>query len=235
MSEPAYDQEIDVWPTSRVGWIASLSVAWALAGGVAAMLLVAALILTGRLHSMDMLLLAGAVAGIASVFGAVHGGLLGLLGKAEAANWLSWRKTLFVVVSTVAACCFSVAFGMWIGISTMAARSGYRGGIIALVVAAPIAVAILAWATVLGWHAMEIAYARWPEKRLGSRLVIGATAVLSLFMLLLRGAIPGTDIQLSAFGAIVLVAVAVVWIVSPAVILSLRLNTYAHPGRGLDR
>jgi hypothetical protein len=47
--------------------------------------------------------------------------------------------------------------------------------------------------------------------------------VLSAFMLLLRGAIPGTEIRLSPVAALVLVAIAVLWIVSPAVIVALSI------------
>jgi hypothetical protein len=58
---------------------------------------------------------------------------------------------------------------------------------------------------------------------LRSLLVGGAFAVLSAFMLLLRGAIPGTEIRLSPVAALVLVAIAVLWIVSPAVIVALSV------------
>ncbi|HEY0671723.1 MAG TPA: hypothetical protein VGD27_05630 [Longimicrobiales bacterium] len=213
----------------NLSWIANMTVSWTLAGGVAGGVLIAGLVLTSRLHSMGIILVVALVATFSSALGTMHGALLGYLGRSDVSQRLSWPNWLLVGVAAMIAWACAVMFAIWLALGAMAAAAGERSGIIGLVIAAPVAIAIFTWATMSGWQAIEAAYHRWPEHRLGTLMVVGAFVVLSASMLILRGAIPGTEIRLSPVLAGALVALAVLWIVSPAVIVALR---FARRTRG---
>jgi hypothetical protein len=146
---------------------------------------------------------------------------------------LDWHGWLEVAAFAVAACAFATVFAVWLAISAMAATAGQFSGVLVLSVSIVVALTIFAWATLIGWRALETAYDRWPEKRLGTRLVIGASAILLAFMLMLRGPIPGTEIRLSPTAAVLLTLVAALWIVSPAVIVTLRFAVRTRGERRL--
>ncbi|HET9439589.1 MAG TPA: hypothetical protein VFO52_05435 [Longimicrobiales bacterium] len=206
----------------NLSWIANMTVSWTLAGGVAGGVLIAGLVLTSRLHSMGIILVVALVATFSSALGTVHGAVLGYLGRSDVSQRLRWHSWLLVGLAAAVAWAFAVVFAIWLALGAMAATAGERSGIVGLVIAAPVAIAIFTWATMSGWQAIETAYHRWPEHRLGTLMVVGAFVVLSASMLLLRGTIPGTDIRLSPVVAGALVGIAVLWIVSPAVIVALR-------------
>lgn len=222
MRELALGRIVAVERSPNLSWIANMTVSWSLAGGAAGGVLIAGLVLTSRLHSMGLIPLLALVALFGSALGTTHGALLGYLGRNEPHQKLGWHEWLLVGAAAGVAGGCAMALAVWLGLAAMAAAAGERSGIIGLVLAAPVALAIFTWATLSGWQAIETAYTRWPEKRLGTLMVLGAFAVLSASMLLLRGAIPGTQIELSPAAAGALVAIAVIWIVSPAVIIALR-------------
>lgn len=215
-------------PASQLGWMTNMIVSWTLAGGVAGGLLMAILVITSRIHSMGIAAFVVAVGALGCIFGAVHGAVLGYLGRQNGNLQLNRRGWMTLGVSTLAASACAITFAFWLTLSAMTAAVGRDFGVVAFGFSLIISLAIFAWATVNGWHALERAYARWPEKRLGTSLVLGAFAVLSGVMLILRGAIPGTAIQLPLGAAIFLVAIAVFWIVSPAVIVSLRMTSRGY-------
>lgn len=203
--------------------IANMTISWSMAGGIAAGVLIAALVFTSRLHSMGLIPVTAIVALTGSMLGSVHGAVLGHLGRAEPNARLSLRHWALVLALACSGAAFAVPFAIWLAVGAMAAASGESSGTVGLLIAIPLTLMIFAWATMNGWDAFEVAYSRWPQKRLGTLLVAGAFAVLSAFMLLLRGAIPGTEIRLSPAAALMLVAIAVLWIVSPAVIVALSI------------
>jgi hypothetical protein len=204
-------------------WIASITVSWALAGGAATGVLIGGLVVTSRLHSMGMIALVVIIALFGSLLGTIHGAVLGYLGRPNTYSHLSWQRWLQVAAFATGACILAVVFAVWLVVSAMASVAGQVSAMFGLALSTLIAFGFFAWATLIGWRALETAYQRWPEKRLGTRLVIGSAVVLLGFMLMLRGSIPGTEIRLSAGAAIVLTAIAALWLVSPAVIVALRL------------
>lgn len=214
--------------SQNLGWIANTTASWSLAGGTAGGVLIAGLVLTSRMHSMGILPVVAIVATFGSALGTVHGALLGYLGRSELGSGLSWRNWLLVGAAAFAGWACAILFALWLAIGAMTAGARGGSGIFALAIAAPVALAIFTWATACGWQAIETAYARWPEKRLGTRLVVGAFVILSASMVLLRGGIPGTEIELSPIMAGALVAIAAIWIVSPAVIVALRIARRAR-------
>lgn len=203
--------------------IAYMTVSWSMAGGIAAGVLIVVLVLTSRVHSMGLVSITAVVAMAGSLLGSVHGVVLGYLGRGEPNSKLGWRNWALVVVAAAAGSAIAVPFAVWLVLSAMAMAAGGTSGAIGLFIAVPVTLIVFAWATLNGWDALEAAYTRWPQKRLGTLLVVGVFAVLSASMLILRGAIPGTEIQLSMLAAIVVVALGVIWIVSPAVIVALSI------------
>jgi hypothetical protein len=188
----------------------------------------AGLLLAGRLHSFGLILLVVMVGVVGSVLGAVHGSVLGYLGRPAGPHVMHARHYAMVGGLAAVACLVGVCLAVWLVVSAMAVQVGDVVGQIAMIMAALTAFAVFAWATVNGWHALDAAYRRWPEKRMGTALVLGAFVILLATMQWLRGGIPGTEIQLSAGASLVLVALAVLWIVSPAVILGLRVAARAR-------
>lgn len=207
----------------NLGGIANMTVSWAMAGGIAAGVLIVVLVLTSRMHSMGLVSITAVVAMAGSLLGSVHGVVLGYLGREEPGSKLGWRSWALVAASAIAGSAIAVPFAVWLTLSAMAMAAGGTSGAVGLLVAIPLALLVFAWATLNGWDALETAYLRWPQKRLGTLLVLGVCAVLSAGMLILRGAIPGTEVQLSTLASILVIALGLIWIVSPAVIVALSI------------
>lgn len=223
-----------VMHTPKFGWMANVIASWTIAGGAAGGLLMALLVTTSRVHVVGAATLIIIVGAFGATLGAVHGAILGYLGRPVTPVPLGWRGTALLAAVTMVAAGIAVGFALWFGVSAVAATAGAAAATISMLVSTAFSLVVFAWATVNGWHALERAYTRWPEKRLGTMLVVGASAVLSSAMLLLRGTIPGTEIKLSAGAAVVMVVVAVLWIVSPVVFVMLRLTArigFLHPHR----
>lgn len=202
--------------------IATMAACWSLAGGLAGGLLIVGLILTGRLHPDA--LIAVMMAALGSLFGAVHGVVLAHLGRpllaGRSRGWREWAITLLVVA---AAFVLAIAATLWLSMSAVAARAGSPSTWVILAAGIAVCLGVFVWATVLGWRALESAYARWPDHWLGSWLVFGVFMLLTGSMLLLRPVLPGTGLQITPLGAIALAAVATLWIALPAIVVALSL------------
>ena len=213
----------ETWRAPLVGWMANIMVSWSIAGGTAGGVLMATLLLTSRMHSMGVIPLVIIVAAVGSMLGLVHGAVLGYLGRAEPDAHFTWPQVLLLAAVSAGSVVLSTAGAVWLVVTTMGAQAGVILAQIALAGATLVTLLLFIWASWNGWEAIETATARWPEKRLASALVLGALLAISFGMLVLRGAIPGTGIRLSPIGAILLIVAAVLWIVSPVVIVMLRL------------
>jgi hypothetical protein len=208
---------------------ASLAAAWTLAGGIAGGLLVAALILDQRIHTDAALLLAGGLGLIGSVLGTVHGAILGHLARdRDIYTGQRFARAVLYMTVMVGAIGLAVMLSLWLALSAMLAVAGHAWGRLAFTGVLACSGTIVVWATYLGWRALDCAYLRWPDHRIGIRLVLGAFALLTLLALGLRPAIPGTELRLTAAASIVFAAVATLWIATPAVVMMLRM---LHPGR----
>lgn len=201
---------------------ALLAGSWTLAGGLAAGLIVGGFVATGRIH--PDILVAVVMAGLGGMLGAVHGAVLGHLGGSAHAGMrgrlAAWAlSAVSVAGATVVAVIGSVGLAM----SAATARMGSVSGWAMLVAGSLAAGACIVWATVLGWRALESAYMRWPDHRLGSWLALGVFAVLAVVFALLRPVLPGTGLSLSPVGGIVLAGLATLWVALPAIILALPL------------
>jgi hypothetical protein len=204
---------------SSVAMVAS----WSLAGGLAGGLLIVGFILAGRLHP-DMLV-AVTMATLGSIFGAVHGSILGVLARpARVERGRRWWEWAITGVGFAAAFMIAVAATLWLSLSAVAARVGAPSSWVILTAGVAVCLGVFIWATVLGWRSLESAYARWPDHGLGRWLVLGVFLLLTGVLLLLRPVLPGTGLQLSVLATIVMAAVATLWIALPAIIITLSVT-----------
>jgi hypothetical protein len=206
----------------RPGEVALLTVSWSLAGGLAGGLLIVFLMTAGRLHPDP--LPAILMAALGSVLGAVHGAVLARLGRSEVAQ-VSRDRWLITLSFAVVACIAAVIGSGWLALSAATARAGSTVGWVMFATGGILSLGTFVWATVLGWRALEHAYARWPDHSLGSWLTVGVFLVLTGTFLVLRPAFPGTGLSVSPMGGLFLAAVATLWVALPAIIIAL---SFAH-------
>jgi hypothetical protein len=215
---------------SSIEWTGRLTASWCLAGGVAGGLLVPLLYAAGRLHPVGLPAVAAVLAVCGAVLGATHGVILGVLSRptGEApARW--WPGVVFAVIYTAGAFAMAMLLSVWIATSTVVAATSNPLAAAGLAGAVLVATGSLAWASVLGWRAFEVAYARWPQRRLGTGLITGSFMVLLLGGLAMRPALPGRPSDLSLVGAVLLAALATLWVAAPAVVLGLRRRARRPP------
>ena len=212
----------------RFGWMATMTGCWALAGGAAGGLATAALLLLGRIHPDALLLTAAFLTTLGSGFGMVHGAVLGYLGRPRQDTGESRFPGLTVSLAALFAFAAAMIIAVWLAIAVLAGMAGQPAGWAIVLIALPIAVGSLVWATILGWYAIENAYARWPDHRIGSLLIGGAFIVLLAAFLALRPVIPGTQLQLSVPAGMIVAGLAALWLAAPAIFFGLRL---IHNGR----
>jgi hypothetical protein len=208
----------------HLGWKGTLAAAWALAGGIAGGGFVAGLLLTGGLHPEAALLMTAIFGLLGSALGCVHGAVLAHIGRPEADPNTTWLERVLTVAATVAAAGLALLLGVWLTMSAVLARAGNGAGWLALLFGAALAAAALLWATWLGWHALERAFARWPRRRLGVMLVVGAFVIISGALLVTRPIIPGTQLKTRFVVTIAVAALTTVWLATPGVIFALRLT-----------
>lgn len=207
----------------RFGWMATMTGCWALAGGAAGALATTGLLLFGRIHPDALLLTAIFLTTLGSGFGTVHGAVLGYLGRPRDGTGESRVPGLTVSLAVLFAFTAAIVIAVWLSIAVLAGMAGQRAGWVIALLALPIAVGNLVWATILGWYAIENAYARWPDHRIGSFIIGGTFIVLLAAFLALRPVIPGTQLQLSLPAGMILAGLAALWLAAPAIFFGLRL------------
>jgi MFS family permease len=213
----------------RLSWAAQLAVVWTAAGGAAAGGIVPVLLLTGRMHT-------GAVAGLAlllvtvgGMLGAVHGAVLGYVGRHAGKEVVIRRRDrVWSILAVLAALAAAAGLTQWLLMSSVLIRAGRGWSWLPLLAGVAVAVGIGATATVLGWRSLERAYLEWPRHGLGAMLIAGSFTVLCLTFLALQPAVPGTRVQLPFIGWVIVAALATIWVATPAVIMVLRFPS----GRG---
>lgn len=207
----------------RFGWMATMTGCWTFAGGAAGGLATAVLLVLGRIHPDALLLTAAFLTTLGSGFGTVHGAVLGYLGRPRQDTGQSRFPGLTVSLASLFAFVATMIIAVWLSISVLAAMAGQPAGWAIVMIALPIAVGSLVWATILGWYAIENVYARWPDHRIGSFLIGGAFVVLFAAFLTIRPMIPGTQLQLSVPAGMIVAGLAALWLAAPAIFFGLRL------------
>jgi hypothetical protein len=216
----------------RLSWAAQLAVVWTAAGGVAAGGLVPVLLLAGRMHTDAAAAAALLLVTAGGVLGAVHGAVLGYVGR-HAGNEVvvRLRDRVWAVIATLTALAAAAGLTQWLLMSTVLIRAGRGWGWLPLLAGIAAGLGIGALATIRGWRSLEIAYLEWPRHRLGAMLLAGSFTVLCLSFLVLQPAVPGTSVQLPVIGWIIVAALATIWVAAPAVILALRFDSARAHGR----
>ncbi|HSM06467.1 MAG TPA: hypothetical protein VK858_17730 [Longimicrobiales bacterium] len=200
-----------------------------LIGGV----LVAAMTLTGQLSGHGLFMTSSGLFVVGALLGLVHGAVLGFLGREpdrpthEATRAIALGG-LYAVLGAAAAWLLTV----WVAM-TMLALYMDRIGPMLLAGAAWIgAAAVVAWTATVDVRALRNAYARWPDRVLGTALTAAGFAALLILFLTDRPEIWLTRFRVTEVGAVLLAGFATLWIVGPVVTLGLRLT---HELPGLDR
>lgn len=196
-----------------------------MAGGIAlGGVLVAAMTLTGRLSGHAVFATATALFLAGSLLGVLHGVALGFLGRpagvtAKAARSDMGRAALYLVPSLAVAWLATI----WVAMTMIAFYTGRVGPLAGAAVGWVAAGTILAVAAVHGVRALQNAYARWPERRPGTVLVMASFAALAMLFLSDRPEIWGIRLRLTEVGAVLASALLAVWVAGPVVTVALRL------------
>ena len=208
------------------------TIAWTTAGGIAlGGLLVAIMTLSGRMSGFGLFMTASGLFVVGALIGLVHALVLGFLGRpAELSRGEAMRDLGRGMVYTLVSLPFAWIVTMWIALSMPAVYTGRVGALIGVGLGWVAGTAVLAAAAVAGWRMLRNAYARWAERQIGTVLVGATFASLLVLFLTDRPEIWGLSLRVTETGAVLLAAVATLWIGGPAITLALRL-IQRLPGR----
>jgi hypothetical protein len=205
------------------GWVA---VSWTAAGGfLIGGFLVAAMTLTGQMSGSGLLMTSSGLFLVGGLLGFIHGAMLGFFGRP--ADMPASRAVSALILAGIYALptlAIGVVLSGWIAMTVV---SLYAGGMVA------IALSGLAWvlgsvvvltAAVNGRRALVNAYARWPERRMGTMLVAASFAALMATFLAERPVLWGIQLRVTEVGAVLLAVFGAIWIAGPLVTLALRAS-----------
>jgi hypothetical protein len=208
-----------------IGLPGRIAVGWTAAGGfLVGGFLVAAMTLAGKLSAMGLLATASGLFVIGAVLGFVHGAALGFFGRPAG---MTRREAAGAIGMGAVYALPTTALGLvvsgWIAMTLIAQYTGRLAAWAMVGLAWAIGIGIVAYAVVKGWQGLRNAYARWPQRRLGTALVAASFAALLVTFLAERPELWGLQLRVTEPGAFVLAALATVWIAGPAVTLALRM------------
>jgi hypothetical protein len=216
-----------------IGLTGRVAVTWAMAGGLLlGGVLVALMTLAGRLSGHGIFMTATGLFVIGALLGAAHGGTLGLLGRPagverhEALGALG-RSLLYAVPGVTVAWLLTI----WIAMSALAFYLDRVGPMVLVAVAWAGGAVLLASAATYGLRALRNAYTRWPERHLGTVMVVGSFAALLLVFLAERPSLWLLPLRVTEVGAVLAAALLAIWVVGPLVTVALRLAAEL-PARG---
>ena len=195
-----------------------------LLGGVA----IAAVTLMGRMSAYGLLESSTGLYILGVALGLAHAIPLGLLGRDEGRSLgEALRQERRALLYTVALVGFGWPVAGWIAL-TIGARHLAEPSVVALAVAGWL-IALVSFVVsgriVLG--ALRRAYLRWPERRVGSLLIVTTFLALLLQLVGDRPEIWGSRLRLNPLGGVLVSFFCTLWIVAPLVTVSLRL--LRHP------
>lgn len=208
------------------------TIAWSAAGGIAlGGLLVALMTLGGRMSGFGLFMTASGLFVVGALLGLVHALVLGYFGRpAGMTQRQAVRDLGRGMVYTLVAMPFAWIVTMWIALSMPAIYIGRVGALAGVLVGWMAGAGVVAIAAVAGWRMLQNAYARWPERQLGTVLVGGTFAALLVLFLTDRPEIWGLQLRVTETGAVLLAGAATLWLAGPVITLALRL-IQRLPGR----
>lgn len=208
-----------------IGLPGRIAVSWTAAGGMlVGGFLVAAMTLGGRLSGSGLLLTSAGLFVIGGILGFVHGAVLGYLGRPAA---MTRRQAAAALALAAVYALPTLAVGLvvagWIGMTIVAQYAGRLLPWVMVGLAWAVGAAVVLAAAVQGWRGLRNAYARWPQRRLGTALVAASYAALLVVFLAERPELWGIRMRVTETGAFLLAGFATLWIAGPMVTLALRL------------
>ncbi len=227
MSQEPVQTATSVWREAFKGAAAPclrVVVSWTAAGGVAAAgLLLGLTALASPEEAQELLPLTPALFVLGAAAGLVHGAILAYVGRPREVE----GRTALARVAIGVPVALLVSLPAWVAaawISLTAAMLTLHAWRTVFVTALGwvAGMGICWWAAVEGWHALERAFARWPESRPGALLISGALAILALTLVLYRPPLGSSHVHLTGLGALLLAFVATLWIATPVVIVLLH-------------
>jgi hypothetical protein len=208
------------------GLMGRVIVTWTVAGGVAVGgFLVAGMTLGGKLSGGGLMLAAASLYVIGGLLGFMHGAALAFFGRPadmtprEAAGRFG-MATLYAIPALIVG---FLATG-WIAMSAVVLYIGKPLPLVLAGVGWVVGAGLVLAAAANGLTALQNAYARWPERRLGTLLVAGTFAALLILFLADRPELWGMRLRVTEVGAVLLAAVGAFWIAGPAVTVALALR-----------
>jgi hypothetical protein len=203
-------------------------VSWTLAGGLGVGgFLVAGMTLAGKLSGSGLLLAAGALYIIGGLLGFVHGAVLGFLGRpADVTAREALVKVGMGALYAMPALIVGFLAAGWIAMTSVALYVGKPLPLAGVAVGWLVGLVLVLVAVFSGWTALRNAYARWPERKLGTALVAGTFAALLVLFLADRPELWGMRLRVTEVGAVLLAAVGAFWLAGPAVTLALMLRRW---------
>lgn len=227
MSTEPVENAAPIWREAFRGEAAScvrVVVSWTISGGVAAGGLLLGLTALGSPEeAQELLPLAPVLFILGAAAGLVHGAILAYVGRPDGVGRRAAlaRIGVSVPLSLIALLVAWVA-AAWISLTSAVLTLQVWRTIFVAALGWIAGAAICCWAAVEGWHALERAFARWPESRPGALLISGALAILALTFVLYRPPLGHSGLHFTGFGALLLAFVATLWIATPVVVVLLH-------------
>jgi hypothetical protein len=208
-----------------VGRAGKVAISWSVAGGLLlGGFLVAAMTLAGRLSGNALLLTSSGLFLIGAALGFAHGAVLGYLGRsAEQPRGEALSGLGLAILYDVPVLLVGLVVSGWIAMTVVAVYMNRIAPMIGVVVAWAVGAVLVLVAVRQGWVALRGAYARWPERRLGTVLTAGVFAALMILFLAERPVIWGLQMQVTEVGAVLLALAATFWLGGPAVTVALKV------------
>ncbi len=219
-----------------IGLHGQVAVLSAMAGGVAVGgVLVAAMTLGGMLSGHALFMNATALFIVGAALGLIHGAVLGFFGRpADTSARQAGKQLALAALYALPGLAVAWLAAIWVAMSVVAAYTGSIGAMLGVGVGWVGAAAILVVAAVQAWRALGNAYARWPDRRVGSLLVAASFAALLVLLLADRPEIWGIRLRVTETGAVLVAAFLALWVAGPLVAVALRLVRLLPSGRPAD-
>ena len=213
------------WLLGRPGLPGRVALSWALAGGLTmeAILVVAALMSGVRAATSDPL--AATVFFLVGVVGGfVHGGLVGVVGRADD---VSLRRALLSVeraaLATVPLSVLTWGAALWISLTGTEAARGRPGLLLAVGVGWVTLAGVGIWALREGGAALRHTLVRWPMGPGGAAVLGLVSVVLVISFVWWRPEIWFTDVRTTPLGAAMLALGVTIWFALPLLALGIHL------------
>jgi hypothetical protein len=180
--------------------------------------------LSGRLSGNAIFATSTALFIVGAMLGLVHGGVLGFVGRpAQTPANVALRHLALSMLYAIPGLAVAWLVSVWVALTLIAAYANSAGAFVGVVAGWIGAAVILSAAAIHGLRALTNAYARWPERRVGTLLVAATFAGLMVIFMADRPSLWGVPLRLTETGATLLAAFLAIWVVGPVVTLALRL------------